>query len=235
MEGLFKGSWLRSAVKLEGGTIVPDPSFLEVYDPFDFYYPAGELRQGQRSLDLEILAVNSADTLGRFFIFVKKYGTLKCIENFELSNDPRPVQELSIRRPSGDEFLVVGRSRTITASFHLKPRSAVCFVAKVFKPALRKAGILEGRWHDLRHTAASRRVMAGVDLYAVKEILRHQNIATTMRYAHLSPGFLQEAVNRGSLVETVTKTVTKTVTSKEEGKKLGRVGTTECLESLSEL
>ena len=93
----------------------------------------------------------------------------------------------------------------------LKPRSPVCFVAKVFKPALRKAGILEGRWHDLRHTAASRRVMAGVDLYAVKEILGHQNIATTMRYAHLSPGFLQDAVNRGSLVETVTKTVTSKV------------------------
>ena len=113
----------------------------------------------------------------------------------------------------------------------LKPRSPVCFVAKVFKPALRKAGILEGRWHDLRHTAASRRVMAGVDLYAVKEILGHQNIATTMRYAHLSPGFLQEAVNRGSLVETVTKTVT----SKKEGEKQDRVGMTECVESINEL
>ncbi len=73
--------------------------------------------------------------------------------------------------------------------------------------------------------------MAGVDLYAVQKILGHQNIATTMRYAHLSPGFLQEAVNRGSLVETVTKTVT----SKEEGKNQGRVGTTECLESINEL
>ena len=63
---------------------------------------------------------------------------------------------------------------------------------------------------------------------SVKEILGHQNIATTMRYAHLSPGFIQEAVNRGSLVETVTKTVT----SKEEGKKSGRVVATECIESI---
>jgi hypothetical protein len=59
---------------------------------------------------------------------------------------------------------------------------------------------------------------------SVKEIFGHQNIATTTRYAHLSPGFLQEAVNPGSLVETVT--------SKEEGKEQGRVVTTKCLESL---
>ena len=87
----------------------------------------------------------------------------------------------------------------------LKPRSPICFIAKVFKPALKKAGILEGRWHDLRHTAASRRVMAGVDLYEVKEILRHRDITSTMRYAHISPGFLQEAINRGSLFGTGTK------------------------------
>jgi integrase len=90
----------------------------------------------------------------------------------------------------------------------LKPRSPICFIAKVFKPALKKAGLLDGRWHDLRHTAASRRVMAGVDLYAVKEILGHRDIGTTARYAHLSPGFLQEAINRGSLSGTGTKTGT---------------------------
>ncbi len=78
----------------------------------------------------------------------------------------------------------------------LKARSPICFIAKVFKPALKNAGIVDGRWHDLRHTAASRRVMAGVDLYAVKEILGHRDISTTVRYAHLSPGFLQEAMNQ---------------------------------------
>ena len=89
---------------------------------------------------------------------------------------------------------------------HLKHRSPVCFIARSFKPALRKAGITDVRWHDLRHTAASRRVMAGVDLYAVKHILGHEDIQTTMRYAHLSPDYLKEAVNRGSLSETGSKT-----------------------------
>lgn len=90
-----------------------------------------------------------------------------------------------------------------------KPRSPVCFIDRSFKPALRKTGITNVRWHDLRHTAASRRVMAGVDLYAVKHILGHEDIQTTMRYAHLSPGYLNEAVNRGSLLETGSKTGSK--------------------------
>jgi integrase len=85
------------------------------------------------------------------------------------------------------------------------------FVNHVFSPALAKAGIQGVCWHTLRHTAASRRVMAGVDLVSVKEILGHRDIQTTLRYAHLSPGHLRDAVNRGSLPGTVTKTVTKEI------------------------
>jgi hypothetical protein len=67
-----------------------------------------------------------------------------------------------------------------------------------------QAGIQGACWHTLRHTAASRRIMAGVDLVAVKEILGHRDIVTTLRYSHLSPGHLQDAINRGSLIGTVT-------------------------------
>ena len=81
----------------------------------------------------------------------------------------------------------------------LKSLNPDSFLRNVYRPALRKAGIQSANWHTLRHTAASRRIMAGVDLVSVKEILGHRDIETTMRYSHLSPAHLKDGVNRGSL------------------------------------
>ncbi len=79
-----------------------------------------------------------------------------------------------------------------------KPLDSRNFMRRVYKPALRQARILGACWHTLRHTAASRRIMSGVDLVSVKSLLGHRNIETTMRYSHLSPNHLRQAVNRGS-------------------------------------
>ena len=65
---------------------------------------------------------------------------------------------------------------------------------KYWEDYLRQAGIEDFHWHDLRNTLASRLVMAGVDLYTVKELLGHSDFKRTMRYAHLSPGHLKSAV-----------------------------------------
>lgn len=67
------------------------------------------------------------------------------------------------------------------------------------KRILRKAG-LSGNWHLLRHTGATRRLLAGVDLVTVSKILGHRTINTTMRYLHLVQDHMASAINRGSLV-----------------------------------
>ena len=56
-----------------------------------------------------------------------------------------------------------------------------------FGNACRKAGIVDFRFHDLRHTAASHMVMAGVPIKVVGEILGHTTVSMTERYSHLLP------------------------------------------------
>jgi integrase len=58
------------------------------------------------------------------------------------------------------------------------------------------AGLKNFRLHDCRHHFASRLVQAGVDLYTVKELLGHSEIAMTEKYSHLAPDNLRLAVEK---------------------------------------
>ena len=69
-------------------------------------------------------------------------------------------------------------------------------IRTAFATALKKAGITDFRFHDLRHTAASHMVMRGASLKEVQEVLGHHDFKMTLRYAHLSPAHLRGAVDR---------------------------------------
>lgn len=65
-----------------------------------------------------------------------------------------------------------------------------------FENAVKRAGIPDFHYHDLRHTFASRLVMAGVDIRTVQELLGHKNINQTMRYSHISSDHRRAAVEK---------------------------------------
>src|SRR5262249_41931008 len=74
-----------------------------------------------------------------------------------------------------------------------------------FDPAVKEAGLKNFTWHCLRHTFASRLVMAGVDLRTVQELMGHKTIQMTVRYAHLAPKHQLAAVQRLCDTDTVQK------------------------------
>jgi site-specific recombinase XerD len=80
-----------------------------------------------------------------------------------------------------------------------------------FEPVVKAAGLTAFSWHCLRHTFASRLVMAGVDIRTVQELMGHKTIAMTVRYSHLAPKHTLAAVERlDALTERPTDTATDT-------------------------
>ena len=65
-----------------------------------------------------------------------------------------------------------------------------------FKEAMLEAGVTKFRWHDLRHTFASRLIVADVNILTVQKLMRHETLTMTLRYAHLAPSHLHEAVEK---------------------------------------
>lgn len=61
--------------------------------------------------------------------------------------------------------------------------------------ALKEAEVEDIRWHDLRHTFATRLVQRGVHLSIVQKLCGHRSITTTMRYAHADDSSMRDAVN----------------------------------------
>lgn len=77
----------------------------------------------------------------------------------------------------------------------LKPYSEM---KRAWDTARTAAGLSDVRIHDLRHSAASFMINAGIDLFAVGRVLGHADHQSTMRYAHLANDTLLAAVEAGA-------------------------------------
>lgn len=74
-------------------------------------------------------------------------------------------------------------------------RSTKREIQRQFSTALKRAGVTNFRFHDLRHPFATRLVQSGVDIYIVARLLGHKDIRMTLRYAHHYPESLRSSVN----------------------------------------
>jgi integrase len=65
-----------------------------------------------------------------------------------------------------------------------------------WETALKRAGIEDFRWHDLRHSSASYLAMSGASLAEIAEVLGHKTLQMVKRYAHLSEAHTAGVVAR---------------------------------------
>lgn len=74
---------------------------------------------------------------------------------------------------------------------------------RAFYNIVDRAKIEDFRFHDLRHTFATRLAQAGVDLYKIAKLLGHKDIKMTQRYSHHYPESLRDGVEVLDKVTTV--------------------------------
>lgn len=86
-----------------------------------------------------------------------------------------------------------------------------------FKNALKRAGIDNFRFHDLRHTWASWLVQSGVPLHVIQELGGWHSFEMVKRYAHLAPEHLREHVESiDSLIDSGTNLSQVSLTDAEQ-------------------
>jgi len=69
-------------------------------------------------------------------------------------------------------------------------------VTKAWRTAVRKSGLVDFRFHDLRHSAASHLVQSGANLVEIATLLGHKDIRMTQRYAHVHNTHILDVVDR---------------------------------------
>lgn len=169
--------------------------FLEVQEEGKLRH---DLRERDRCLEAEFdLALNTGmrrgeqyrlrwedvnPRLGIITIPRSKHGERRYIP---INSVARAALEVLQRQNDGSGYVVPGSK----APRNKDPR-------RTFEAAVKESGILNFRYRDIRHTFASRLVMAGVDLRTVQELMGHKTIAMTVRYSHLAPSHQREAIER---------------------------------------
>ena len=91
----------------------------------------------------------------------------------------------SLHQPGG--LIFATEAGTIINPSNLRNRS--------FKPLLRRAGLRQIRFHDLRHTCATLLLSKNINVKVVSEMLGHSSISVTLDiYSHLLPDMQEKAV-----------------------------------------
>ena len=135
--------------------------------------------------------------------FPKEFGPTKTLESVQ-KVDLTPVCLNALKthqRRQAEEKLQGGQKYEGQDLIFAQPNGRALdhnnVVNRVFKPALKEAGLRTFRFHDLRHTCAALLIAQKESPKYIQKQLRHASIEITFdRYGHLFPDENQEAARR---------------------------------------
>jgi len=140
--------------------------------------------------------------------------TITILEQKNQGRDTLPLSEGALKvlqdraeaRLNGTKYVFHTQNATRISSRNL---------LRGFYAAAEKAKVENLRFHDLRHTFATRLAQAGVDLYTIQKLGRWKSISMVTRYAHHHPESLRAGVE---VLDRVSKKIsTNLEQSKEKG------------------
>ena len=142
------------------------------------------LSTGARKNELRWLRWSDVDlTVGMLIFRDTKNGLTRSVPI--LSQGIELLRDWSMHKENENDLVFPGKN----------PESPLIF-EKSWKTVLKKAGIEDFRFHDLRHSSASYLIMNGVHLRTVAEILGHKTLSMVQRYSHLSPEHLRSDISK---------------------------------------
>jgi integrase len=117
-----------------------------------------------------------------------------CIELLNTKSGKK--RKIPLSNKLREVFLEIKKTNTSEYVF-INPQTGDRYIdiKKSFNTAVKKADIKNFRFHDLRHTFATRLIEMGVDIVVVKELLGHASISTTMIYVHSDVERKTNAIN----------------------------------------
>jgi len=102
--------------------------------------------------------------------------------------------------------LIENRPENAETIFYQRSGAPIChdnFRKRQWEQDLKEWGGKQIRFHDLRHTAITLLIAAGIDLKTVQEIAGHKDIKTTMGYTHLLAERIKHVAQNFSILPSI--------------------------------
>lgn len=134
------------------------------------------LQTGMRKTEILTLMWSNVDLENRVMTIDQTNTKSKKTRRIPINSMLRALLIEQKLKSGGSDFVFLSQGGT--------PYKSHDSIKGAFNRACNKAGIENFRFHDLRHTAATRMIEAGASIVAVSKILGHSDIKMTMRYSH---------------------------------------------------